>query len=110
MAVLDDELMNDARLDAEIIAFVHNNLSQEIKEKYDEELLYYFHDVIEEYLANSNVLDEEPDEDGFVNIDVEEMAKHLQQQAKKDGIGVFPLEDLLLLVEAELSFGDDFED
>ena len=56
------------------------------------------------------MLDEEPDEDGFVNIDVEEMAKHLQQQAKKDGMGVFPLEDLLLLVEAELSFGDDFED
>ena len=33
MAVLDDELMNDARLDAEIIAFVHNNLPQEMKEK-----------------------------------------------------------------------------
>lgn len=110
MAILDDELMNDIRLDAEIIAFVQNNLPQEMKEKYDEELLYYFHDIIEEYLANSNVLDEEPDEEGFVHIDVEEIAKYLQQEAKKDGMGSFLLGELLLLVEAELSFGDDFED
>lgn len=110
MAVLDDELMNDAQLDAEIVAFVRNALPQEMKETYTDELLYYFHDVLEEYLAESDILEAEPDEEGFVNIDMEAIALHLQQQAKKDKIGNFPTDELLLLAEAELSFGDDFED
>lgn len=110
MAVLDDELMNDAQLDAEIIAFVRNELPQEMKETYTDELLYYFHDVLEEYLAESDLLEAEPDEEGFVNINVESIALHLQAQAKKDNMGAFPIEELLLLAEAELSYGDDFED
>lgn len=110
MGVLDDELMTDAQLDAEIITFVRNELPQEMKETYTEELLYYFHDVLEEYLAESDILETEPDEEGFVNIDVESIALHLQAQAKKDKMGDFPTEELLLLAEAELSFGDDFED
>lgn len=110
MAILDDELMNDAQLDAEIVSHVHKTLSQEMKEKYDEDLLYYFHDVIEEYLAESDVLDEQPDAEGYVNIDVEAIAKYLQKQARKDQVGEFPVDELLLLAEAELSFGDDFED
>ena len=110
MGVLDDDLMTDAQLDAEIITFVRNELPQEMKETYTEELLYYFHDVLEEYLAESDILETEPDEEGFVNIDVESIALHLQAQAKKDKMGDFPTEELLLLAEAELSFGDDFED
>ena len=35
---------------------------------------------------------------------------HLVQQAKKDKMGDFTTEELLLLAEAELSYGDDFEE
>lgn len=110
MSILDDELMKDAQFDAEVIAFVHNTLPQEMKEKYDDEQLYYFHDVLEEYLAESSILEAEPDESGFVNIDIEEIAAYLKKQAQKDGVGTFDMEELILIVEAELSFGDDFED
>ncbi len=110
MAVLDDELMADVALDNEIIAFVRNRLPQEMKERYDDDLLYYFHDLVEEYLADSGALDQEPDADGFVNIDVEAIAEHLRQKALKEKMGDFPSDELLLLAEAELSFGDDFED
>lgn len=110
MAVLDNELWADAEHDAAVIAHTQSLLSQEMKEKFSEELLYYFHDVLEDYLAESDVLESEPDEEGYVNIDLEEIAMHLLQQAKKDKMGDFTTEELLLLTEAELSYGDDFEE
>lgn len=110
MAVLDNELWADAERDAAVIAHTQSLLSQEMKEKFSEELLYYFHDVLEDYLAESDVLESEPDEEGYVNIDLEEIAMHLLQQAKKDKMGDFTTEELLLLAEAELSYGDDFEE
>lgn len=110
MAILDDELMQDAQYDAEVIAHVRQQIPQELKENLDDEALYYFHDLVEEFLADSNLLDAEPDEDGFVEIDIEEIAKHLQKKAAKEGMGDFSLEDLLFIVEAELSYGDDFEE
>lgn len=110
MAVLDNELWADAEHAAAVVAHTQSLLSQEMKEKFSEELLYYFHDVLEDYLAESDVLESEPDEEGYVNIDLEEIAMHLVQQAKKDKMGDFTTEELLLLAEAELSYGDDFEE
>lgn len=110
MAVLDDELLLDAEQDAAIIAFIRQQLPQELKDKFDDDTLYYFHDLIEDFLAESDMLDAEPDEDGFVEVDVEDIAKHLQAKAAKEGIGKYETEDLLLVVEAELSYGDDFEE
>lgn len=110
MAVLDDELIQDAQYDADVVAHVREQIPQELKETFDDETLFYFHDLIEEFLADSDALEAEPDEDGFVEIDIEEIAKHLQKKAAKEGIGNFSAEDLLFVVEAELSYGDDFED
>ena len=110
MAILDDELMQDAQYDAAVIAHVRQQIPQELKEKFDDELLFYFHDLTEEFLAESDVLDSEADEDGFVEIDIEEIAKHLQKKAQKEGMGNFEVDDILFIVEAELSYGDDFEE
>lgn len=110
MAVLDDELMQDAQYDAEVIAHVRQQIPQELKETFDDETLYYFHDLIEDFFAESDVLEAEPDEEGFVEINIEDLAKHLQKKAAKEGIGNFELEALCFVVEAELSYGDDFEE
>lgn len=110
MAVLDDELMQDAQMDAEIIAYVRQQLPQELKEALSDDVLYYFHDLIEDYFAESGVLEAEADDEGYIDIDLEVIAKHLQQKARKEGMGDFDADDLLLLAEAELSFGDDIEE
>lgn len=110
MAILDDELMQDAQYDAEVIAHVRQQIPQDLKEVFDDEVLYYFHDVIVEFFAESDVLEAEPNDEGFVEIDIEEIAAHLQKKAAKEGMGSFKLEDLLLIVEADLSYGDDFEE
>lgn len=109
MAVLDNELLEDAALDAEIVAHVRRTLPETLRERFDEETLFYFHDLIEETLAETDILDAEPDEEGFVNVDLEQIALRLRQIAKKDNVGDFSPEDLEEIVAAELSFGDDFE-
>lgn len=109
MAVLDNELLEDAAYDAAVIAHTQSLLSQEMKEKFTEEILYYFHDVLEDYLAESDILEGEPDEEGYVNVDMEAIAQHMLRQARKDKMGEFTEDELLLLAEAELSYGDDFE-
>lgn len=109
MAVLDNELLEDAALDAEIVAHVQRTLPAEVAARFDEEQLYYFHDLIEEFLAESDILEAKPDEEGFVNVDLERIADTLRRTALKDKVGDFAVEDLELIVEAELSYGDDFE-
>lgn len=110
MAILDDELLLDAQSDAEIIEYVRQQLPQELKEKFDDDTLYYFHDLVEEFLAESDILEGDADEEGFVEIDVEAIAAYMQKKAGKEGMGQFELDDLFLVVDAELSFGDEFEE
>lgn len=107
MAILDDELIKDAEYDAEVVAYVRQQIPQELKEKFSDEELYYFHDLVEDYLAESAVFEAEPDEEGFVDIDIEDIAKHLQKAAKREGMGNYELEDLLRVADAELFFCDD---
>ena len=109
MAVLDNELLEDAALDAEIVAHVRRSLPSEVCARFDEEQLYYFQDLIEENFANIDIHVAEPDDEGFVNVDLERIAETLRRTAHKDKVGDFSIEDLELVVEAELSYGDDFE-
>ena len=88
MAVLDNELLEDAALDAEIVAHVQRTLPAEVAARFDEEQLYYFHDLIEEFLAESDILEAEPDEEGFVNVDLERIADTLRRTALKDKVAI----------------------
>lgn len=110
MAILDDEIMQDALQDAETIEFIRQLIPQEMKDKYDDDLLYYFYDLIIEHLSESGMLESEPDEEGIVEINLEDIAKHLQEKAAKEKMGNFPIEELLLIVDAALSCDDEFED
>ena len=110
MAVLDDELLEDAAIDAEVVCFVRQNLPDDVSERLSDEDLYYFHDLIEEYLADSSTLDIEPDEDGYVTIEVDAIVAYIIGKATAEKQGNFNEEDVAMVVEAELSYGDIFED
>ncbi len=102
MASLDDELLLDAEEDARTIAYIRQHLPAALQEAWDDELLYYFLDLIVEYYAESGILEATPDKDGYVEIDVERVAEHVAAKAKKEKMGDFAPEDLLLVVQAEL--------
>ena len=107
---LDEELLKDAEDDQLTIEFIKRYLPQGVKEKFTEEDLYYFLDVLVEYYATSGILDADPDADGYIDIDIDTISDYLAKQAKKDKMGEFDPEDLRWIVEGELEYGEGLSD
>ena len=106
MATFEEDLLRDAEDDRLTVEYIQNYLPHELKEKFTEEALYYFIDVIGEYYVD--LLDKHPDEED-IDIDVEEVAKFVAKQAKKDKMGDFDPEDLRWVVDGELEYGESIE-
>ena len=79
---------------------------QELKEKYSDDTLYYILDVINDYFTTSGVLEQEPDADGCINIDNDALVEYIIKEAKRDKIGSFPADEIILIVEAEADYVD----
>ena len=108
MDSLEQELLQDAEDDARTVEFIKNYLPQEVKDKFTDEELYYFLDVIVEYYANSGILDAAPDKDGYIEIDQDKIVDYVISQARKDKMGDFVAEDILWVVQGELEYGESF--
>lgn len=104
---LEEELLQDAQEDAATVAYMKKHLPQELQEKFDDDLLYYFLDLIIEYYAESGVLDATPDKDGYIELDEEAIAAYLVKKAKKEGMGTFAPEDLLFVVQAQMDYEEE---
>ena len=105
----EDELLQDAEDDRLTVEFIKNYLPQDLKETFTDEQLYYLLDVLIEYYTDSGILEAEPDKDGYIDIDVEQIAEHLAQQARKDKMGDFSPEDLRWVVEGEMEYAEQQE-
>ena len=82
MGLEDDFLLNDAD-DEKTIEFIRNYLPQELKEKFSEDELYYFLDLIDEYYSESGM-----------------------KEAQKDEVGEYDPEDILFVVQGEMEYGN----
>ena len=105
MGLEDDFLLNDAD-DEKTIEFIRNYLPQELKEKFSEDELYYFLDLIDEYYSESGILDVQPDADGHVDIDLEQVVEFIVKEAQKDEVGEYDPEDILFVVQGEMEYGN----
>ena len=79
MATFEDELLQDAEDDARTIEYIKNYLPQDLKDKFSDEELYYFLDVIGEYYVG--VIDAAQDEDA-IDIDIDAVASHIAKQGQ----------------------------
>jgi hypothetical protein len=52
------------------------------------------------------VLDQEPDADGCIDIDNDALVEYIIKEAKRDKIGSFPADEIILIVEAEAEYVD----
>ena len=102
----DEEFLADDLDDEKTIEFIKSYLPQELKEKFSDDELYYFLDVIDEYYANSGILDVEPDDEGFVDIDLDKIVDYVIKEAKKDEIGEYEHDDILFVVQGEMEYAD----
>lgn len=105
MGLEDDFLLNDAD-DEKTIEFIKNYLPQELKEKFTDDVLYYFLDLMDEFYAESGILEAEPDAEGYVNIDLEQVAEYIVREAEKDEMGTFDPEEILFVVQGEMEYGN----
>ena len=101
----EDELLQDAEDDRLTVEFIQNYLPQDVKEKFTEEDLYYFIDVIGEYYLK--LIDKAHGDE--IDIDIDEVANYIAKQAKKDQMGEFSPEDLRWVVDGELEYGESLE-
>lgn len=104
---IEEDFLKDAEDDARTIEYIRAHLPQELQEKFDEEELYYFLDVIIDYYIESGILDAAPDKDGYVEIDTESIARYLADRAKKERMGSYDPDDLLFFVQAHLEYEEE---
>lgn len=109
MAAIEEDFLADAEEDARIVSYIQSALPAELKDKFTEEDIYYFLDIIIEYYSDSGILEQEPDDDGFVEIDLEDVAAHIARKARKEGIGDFTPEELLFVVQAHMDYEEESE-
>lgn len=86
-----------------------NYLPQELKEKFSDDELYYFLDLIDEYYVESGILDAQPDTDGYIEVDLEKVVDYVVKEAKKDEMGEYDPEEILFVVQGEMEYGDSLE-
>ena len=102
----DHEFLNEDLDDEKTIEFIKNYLPQELKEKFSDDELYYFLDLIDEYYTESGVLDVQPDADGCVEIDLEKVADFIVKEARKDEMGDYNPEEIFFVVQGEMEYAE----
>lgn len=101
MATLEEELLMDDEESRREAEFIREQLPTEMKEHFSEDDLLYLIDAIVDYYYTSGVLESDEEE---VEIDLQLVADHLCEQAKKDGQGHFLPEEVFFVVQADLDF------
>ena len=105
-----DEFLQDDLDDEKTIEFIKNYLPQDLKDRFSDDELYYFLDVIDEYYVESGILDAQPDEDGYIDIDLEKIVDYIIKEARKDEMGEFDPEELFFVVQGEMEYTDSLGD
>ena len=101
MGMNNDEFAMEDLDDEKTIAYIRERLPQDLKEKFSDDEFYYFLDTIYDYYDKSGILDSNSE---YVDIDIEEIAKYIAKEAKKNKIGDFDPEELYFVVEGELAY------
>ena len=107
---MEDDFLLDAEDDVKAVEFIKNYLPQDLKDKFTDEDLYYILDLIAEYYTSSECLDAEPDEEGYIDIDLDEIVKYIVKEAKKDGMGPYESDDVFFVVQGEMEYADTLEE
>lgn len=98
---LEEDFLNDERENRRERAFIREQLSAELKEKFSDQQLQFIIDAIATYFVESGVLDGDEDE---VDVDLEEIAAFVCKEAEEEGEGPFDPQDVFFVVQGDLDF------
>jgi len=85
--------------DDDAVEFIHNYLPQDLKEKFQDDTLYYILDLICEFYEKNDYLSEDDEEK-----EEKELIAFIIKQSAKNAIGNFKAEDILLVLRAEEAY------
>jgi len=83
------------------VEFIHNHLPQDLKEKFPEDTLYYLLDLICEFYEKNDYLNDDDEEK-----EERELIAFMIKEARKDAIGSFLPDDILMVLRAEEAYMD----
>ena len=83
------------------VSFIQNQLPQELKERFSEDDLYYFLDLLCEFYEQNDYLEEDDEEK-----EERELIEFIIKQSAKDEIGEFTPEEITLFLRAESAYTD----
>lgn len=106
----EDEFLQEDLDDEKTIEHIKSYLPQELKDKFTDDELYYFLDLIDEYYAQSGLLDAQPDADGYIEIDLEKIVDYIVKEARKDEMGEYAPDDILFVVQGEMDYADTLDE
>ena len=101
MASFEEELLMDEQESKREVAFIRKQLPQDTKEKFSDELLVWMLDTIAEHYFDTGLFDSDAEE---VDIDMNEVAQHVCQQAEAEGRGPLDPQEVFFVVQADLDF------
>ena len=101
MSSFEDELRMDEEENRREIEFIRERLPQELKSAFSDDNLYYFLDAIIDYYYDSGILESTDEE---VEIDLQQVAEAVAEQARRDKVGKFSPDDVFFVVEADMDF------
>ena len=107
---LEDDFLKDDIDDEKTIEYIKNYLPQELKEKFSDDELYYFLDLIDEYYSESGVLDVKPDADGYIDIDLEKIVGYIIKEAHTDEMGEYDPNEILFIVQGEMEYTESLDE
>ena len=101
MSEKDDLLIYD---EDDSVKFIQNFLPQDMKGKFSNDDINYIVDLIYDFYESKGFLNEDPDKDGDVEIDEDELISYVIKNAKQDGVGKFEPEEISFIVQGELEY------
>jgi hypothetical protein len=83
------------------VSFIRNYLPQDLKERFKEDDLYYFLDLLCEFYEQNDYFEEDDEEK-----EERELIDFIIRQSAEDEIGRFTQEEILLFLRAEAAYTD----
>ena len=84
-----------------VVSFIQKHLPQELKDRFSDDNLYYILDLICEFYEENDFLNEDDEEK-----EERELINFIIVQSKKDKIGEYTSEEILMLLRAEEAYMD----
>ena len=104
MAVLDDEILQDIADDEKAVAYIREHLPERLQTTFSDAHLHSIIDNLVSLLAQDDSFGE-PDEEGYVDVSLSQLAAEIVKGGADDGLASFNPDD----VEEVLQLWTDFE-